>query len=68
MMECYNVSGGTEDDDDLQNINIPEIEESRDVTALDIPTDPMNHPLKIRKVNIGKEGKPKICQCWGLLG
>ena len=53
MMECYNVSGGPEDNDELQNINIPELEGSRDVIALDISTDPMNQPLKIRKVNIG---------------
>ena len=42
MMECYNVSGGPEDDDELWNINIPEIGGSRDVAMPDIPTDPMN--------------------------
>ena len=36
------------------------MEESRDVTALDIPTDPMNRPLNIRKVNIGMEENPKF--------
>ena len=59
MMECYNVSGEP-DDDDLQNINIPEIEGSWHVTALDVPTNPMNHLLKIRKVNIGTEDNPKF--------
>ena len=52
MMESYNVSGGPEDDDELQNINITETKGSRYVTVPDIPTDPMNQSLKIRKVNI----------------
>ena len=60
MMEYYNVSGEIEDDDELQNINISETEGSRDVTAPDIPTDPMNQPLKIRKVNIGMKENPKF--------
>ena len=42
MMECSNVSNEPEDDDELLNINIPETAGSRDVTALDIPTDPIN--------------------------
>ena len=42
MMECCNVSGRPKDDDELQNINILEIEGSRDVIAPDIPLDPMN--------------------------
>ena len=42
MMECYNVTGGPKDDDDLWNINILEIEGSQDVAAPDVLTDPMN--------------------------
>ena len=53
MMECYNVMGGPNDGVDSWNVDIPEIEGSRDVTVPDIPKDPMNQPLKIRKVNIG---------------
>ena len=60
MMECYNVSGEPAYDDELHNINIPKIEESRDVAALYILTNPMNQPLKIRKVNIGMEENPKF--------
>ena len=48
MMEFYNVYGELEDDDELQNINIPETKGSRDVAAPDIPIDPMNQPLNIR--------------------
>ena len=59
-MECYNVSGDLEDDDELQNINIPETEGSRDVAAPDVPTDPMSQPLNIRKVNIGTEENSKF--------
>ena len=55
MIECYNVSGGPEDDDELQNINIPETKGSRNFATLDILTDPMNQLLKIRKSNIGTE-------------
>ena len=40
------------------NINILEIEGSQDVKTPDIPTDPMNQPLKIGKVNIGMEENP----------
>ena len=68
MMECYNVFGEPKDDDELQNINILEREGSRDVTAPDVPNDPMSQPLKIGKVNIGKGDNPKVCQCWVLLG
>ena len=60
MMECYNVSGEPEDDDELWNINILEIEGSRDVTTLDIPTNPMNQLLKIRKFNIGTDENQKF--------
>ena len=60
MMECYNVLGGPDDDDDLWNINIPKVEGIWDVTAPDVLTDPMNNPLKIRKVNIRMEEKPKF--------
>ena len=42
MMECYNVSSKPEDDDELWNINILETKGSRDVTAPDIPIDPMS--------------------------
>ena len=64
MMECHNVSGRPEDDDGLQNINILEIEGSRDVAAPDIPIDPMNRLLKIRTFNIGPEENPKFASVW----
>ena len=60
MMECYNVIGGPDDDDDLHNINIPKMEGIWDVATLDVLTDPMNQPLKIRKVNIGMKENPKF--------
>ena len=41
-MECYNISGEPEDDDELQNITIPYSEGSKNVAALDITTDPMS--------------------------
>ena len=60
MMECYNLSGESKDDDELCNINIQETEGSQDVTALVVPIDPMTQPLKIKKVNIGTEENPKF--------
>ena len=60
MMECYNVSGEPEDDNGLQNINISETEGSRDAAAPYLPTDPMNQPLNIHKVNSEIEENPKF--------
>ena len=36
------------------------MEGSRDVTSPDIPTNPKNQPLNIRKFNIGMEENPKF--------
>ena len=54
------MSRGSDDDDDLWNINISQIEGSQDVARPNVPMDPMNHPLKIRKVKIGMEENPKF--------
>ena len=53
MMECYNLSGESED-------VIPETKGIRDVAAPDVPTDSMTQPLKINKVNIGTEENPNF--------
>ena len=60
MMTCYNLSGEPEDDDELWNVNILESEGTCDVAALDISTNSMSQPLRIRKVNIGLEENPKF--------
>ena len=60
MMECYNIYVEPEDDDELSNITILETKGSHDVAAPDVLTDPMNQPLKSRKVNIGAEDNPKF--------
>ena len=44
------MAGKPEDDDELRNINSHETKGNRDVAAPDVPTDPMSHLLKIRKV------------------
>ena len=48
------------EDDDPHNINIPELEGSRDVQgpALEIPK--VTKKVKIKKVNIGTDANPKI--------
>ena len=68
MMICYNLSGESKDDDELQNVNIPESEGSRGVATPDIPTDLMNQPLRIQKVYIGSTENPKFSNVkdyWG---
>ena len=60
MMTCYNLSREIEDDDELQNVNIPKFEGSHSVAALEIPTDSMNKPLRIQKVDIGMAENPKF--------
>ena len=59
-MEFYNVTWGPQESDDLWNINILKTKWSRNVIAPNVPTDPMNQPLKIRKVNIRTEENPKF--------
>ena len=68
MVAYYNLSGEPEDDDELQNVNILDPEGSHDVALLDIPTDSMNHPPRIWKVNIGLVENPKFANVgdyWG---
>ena len=60
LMACYNISSEPEDDDDMRNVDILELEGSHNVPEMDIPTDPMSQPLKIRKVNIGIEENAKF--------
>ena len=41
MMECYNLFGEPQDDDELRNINIPKTKGNQDVIAPDVSMDPM---------------------------
>ena len=59
-MTCYNLSCEPKHDDELRNVNILESEESHNVAAPDIPTNPMSQPLKLWKFNIEKEENPKF--------
>ena len=47
MMECYNVTGGPDDGDDPRNINIPELEGSRNIAAPEMSIEKIHQPLKI---------------------
>ena len=60
MMECYNVKGGPDDEDDPRNINILGSKGSQNIAALDMSTDKFHQPLKIQEVNIGIEEEPKF--------
>jgi len=64
-IECYNIEKDLEKPDDLEefrNLPIKEMEGSREIQNI-IPSQTdgyYNHPLKLRKVNIGTIEKPKI--------
>ena len=60
MMECYNVSGDINDEDDMRAVNIPESKGSCDIEALDMPCNDFKQPLKIKKDNIGTIEDPKF--------
>ena len=60
MMTCYNLYGEPEEDDELQNVNIPDSEGSHDVAVPNILMDSISQHLKIRKVNIESEENPKF--------
>ena len=60
MMECYNVIGRPEDEDDPPNINIQETKGSWDIVMPEMMTDKVNKPLKIQKFNIGTREQPKF--------
>ena len=53
-MECYNITGETNDDDPLE-INIHESEGIRTIEGAAITTDQFLKPLNIKKVNIGSD-------------
>ena len=59
FMECYNITGETNDDDPL-DINIPESEGMRIVEGVGISSDQFLSPLKIKKVNISSSKNPKF--------
>ena len=57
-MAWYNLVGDL--DDDLTNINILELEGTREVEGSGISSDQFFKPLKIKKVNIGSLENPKF--------
>jgi hypothetical protein len=64
-IECYKISRDSESPDDLEelrNLAIKEIEGNKEIQNT-IPNETdisYNHPLKLRKVNIGTTEQPKI--------
>ena len=57
-MACYNLA--EDPDDDLTNINILELEGTREVEGSGISSDQFLKPLKIKKVNIGSLENPNF--------
>ena len=58
-MECYNVTGEP-DDNDLLDINIPDLDGMHAVEEAGISSDLFLSPLKIKKINIGLSKNPKF--------
>jgi len=52
----------TEEDDDLRNINIPEVEGHREVKGLQIDNLNISAPLKTRQVKNGTKAEPKFAK------
>lgn len=60
-LECYNVTT-KEEDEDLRNINIPEVEDHCEVQGPQIDNLDITAPLKTKQVNIGTEVEPKFAK------
>ena len=52
MMECHNVFGEPNEEDDTRSIYIPELKGNHDIEAPKIRFDKFKQPLKIKKFNI----------------
>ena len=64
-MACYNLDGNP--DDDPTNINIPDLEGTREVEGSGSSSNQFLKALKIKKVNIGSPEIPKFSNmgdCW----
>ncbi len=60
-LECYNFAQEPGDEDeDPRNINIVELEGTREVEGPDLEIPAITEPLKIKKINIGTETEPKF--------
>ena len=58
LQGCYNINA--DEDDDLRKVNIAETEGRRDVEGLGVEMPFIGQPIKIKKVNIGREQTPKF--------
>jgi hypothetical protein len=56
LQGCYNIND--DEDDDPRNVNIIETEGQRDIEGPGIELPFIGKPIKIKKVNIGKELTP----------
>jgi hypothetical protein len=58
LQDCYNIN--VDENDDPRDVNIVETKGKRDIEGLGIELPFVGQPIKIKKVNIGKEQKPKL--------
>jgi hypothetical protein len=60
VLECYNVIGEDQEDEDLRNLQIPKTEGEHTVEGPELESVVYAKPLRTCKVNIGIEDKPKF--------
>jgi hypothetical protein len=58
LQGCYNIN--VDEDDDPRNVNISETKGQRDIEGSGIELPFLGKPIKINKVNIGREQAPKL--------
>ena len=59
-LECYNLAGEGEEDENPRNVNIPESEGTHDVQGPELKVPDVVKLVKIKKVNIGTKEEPKF--------
>ena len=60
VLECYNFASEPKEDEDPRDTNIPKSEGTRDVKEPQLEIPAITEPIKIKKINIGTDTKPKF--------
>jgi hypothetical protein len=60
LLECYNVTEEDQEEEDPRNVQVPKTQGDHAVEGLELESDAYAKPLRVCKVNIGMEEKPKF--------
>ena len=60
VLECYNVIGEDQDDEDPRNLQVPKPEGEYAVEVIEIEYNVYVKPMRTHKVNIVTKDKPKF--------